>query len=75
MAKPEGAGGGRPEGKGGGPGEGNRGQDKVHTITNPATGETRQVTQRQWREEKLGQQGWQKPADMPEDDEQPLPPT
>ena len=66
----------KPQG-GQGTGPGNKGQDKTYTITNPATGEQREVTQRQWREEKLGQQGWEKPADLddsgslPESPEQP----
>jgi hypothetical protein len=55
--------------KGKGTGPGNKGQDKVYTVTNPTTGETRTVTQRQWREEKLGQQGFEKPAELPEEPE------
>lgn len=43
------------------------GQQKVYTITNPATGETRTVTQQQWREEKLGKAGWEKPEELPEE--------
>lgn len=54
-------------GTGTGTGPGNRGQDKTYTVTNPATGEQRTVTQREWREQKLGQQGFEKPADMPDD--------
>lgn len=45
----------------------NKGQSKTFTITNPATGESREVNQRQWREEKLGQAGWQKPEDVDDD--------
>lgn len=48
------------------PKEDNKGQNKVYQITNSTTGEVRTVTQRQWREEKLGQQGWQKPDDLDE---------
>jgi hypothetical protein len=47
----------------------NKGQQKTYVITNPATGETRTVTQQQWREEKLGKAGWEKPADMPDEPE------
>ena len=61
MARPEDAGQGR------GTGPGNQGQDKVYTVTNPATGESRQVTQREWREQKLGQAGFKKPDDMPDE--------
>jgi hypothetical protein len=43
------------------------GQDKTYQVRNPATGETRTVTQREWREGRLGQAGFEKPADMPED--------
>jgi hypothetical protein len=56
-----------------GPSPDNKGQNKLYQITNPATGEQRTVTQAQWREEKLGQQGWQKPADLPEEPEAPAP--
>lgn len=55
------------------PTEGAPGQDKTYQITNPSTGETRTVTQREWREGKLGQQGWQKPADLPETPEDQTP--
>lgn len=43
----------------------NKGQSKVHTITNPATGETREVTQEQWRQDgqALRQQGFTRPDD------------
>lgn len=44
------------------------GQDKVYEVTNPQTGEKRTVTQREWREQKLGRAGFQKPDDMPEDE-------
>lgn len=56
MTKPEGAGGGR-------------GQDKQHTIRNPTTGEERQITQREWREQgkALREQGFQRPDDLPDD--------
>lgn len=47
------------------------GQDKTYDITNPATGETRTVTQREWREQKLGQQGFEKPAELPDEPEVP----
>jgi hypothetical protein len=30
----------------------NQGQQKLHTVTNPATGESRQITQEQWRNRK-----------------------
>jgi hypothetical protein len=43
------------------------GQDKTYQVRNPSTGETRTVTQREWREQRLGQLGFEKPADMPED--------
>ena len=49
------------------PTEGAPGQDKTFVITYPPTGETKTVTQREWREEKYGQQGWVKPADVPEE--------
>lgn len=45
------------------------GQQKSYSITNPSTGESRTVTQAEWREQKLGQQGWQKPVDMPDEPE------
>jgi hypothetical protein len=45
------------------------GQDKTYTVTNPTTGETRTVTQREWRSEQLGKAGWEKPADLPDDGE------
>lgn len=52
-----------------GTGPGNRGQDKTWTITHPEQpGVTREVTTREWREQKLGQAGWEKPADMPEEE-------
>jgi hypothetical protein len=40
------------------------GQQKTWTVTNPKTGETRQCTSREWREQKLGQQGFLKPPDL-----------
>lgn len=43
-----------------------KGQQKTYDVTNPTTGETRTVTQAQWREQKLGQQGFEKPADLDE---------
>jgi hypothetical protein len=50
-----------------------KGQQKTYQVTgvNPQTGETltpRLVTQEEWRTQKLGKQGYEKPADMPEDD-------
>ena len=41
------------------------GQEKLHTITNAMTGETREVTQRTWREEgdSLRAQGFTRPED------------
>lgn len=42
------------------------GQSKTYTVTNPTTGETKTVTQREWREQKLGQQGFEKPPDLDE---------
>lgn len=44
----------------------NRGQNKTWNVTNPTTGETRTVTTREWREQKLGQQGFEKPVDLEE---------
>jgi len=55
-------------------GDSNKGQQKTYVITNPATGETRTVTQQQWREEKLGKAGWEKPAEMPDEPDEPEPP-
>jgi hypothetical protein len=47
------------------------GQEKTYDITHSVTGETRTVTQRQWREEKLGKAGWVKPVDLEEEEEPP----
>lgn len=49
------------------PEDGPPGQNKTWTITKPATGESRTVTTREWREQQLGRDGWEKPADMPEE--------
>jgi hypothetical protein len=59
------------KGHGGGPPAGAKGQDKVWNVTgtDPVTGlplPPRTVTTRQWREEKLGQQGYVKPDDLDE---------
>lgn len=43
----------------------NRGQSKTYVITKPGE-QPRTVTQQQWKDEKLGQQGWQKPDDLDE---------
>lgn len=49
---------------------GNRkGQDKTYTVTLPQTGETREVTQAQWRGEQLAKLGWMKPEEMPDEEE------
>lgn len=49
------------------------GQQKMYTVTNPTTGESRVVTQAQWREEKLGKQGFEKPDDLDEPEPEPEP--
>jgi hypothetical protein len=49
------------------------GQKKTYEVTNPTTGEIRIVTQAEWREQKLGQQGFQKPPDLPEEGEVDVP--
>jgi hypothetical protein len=64
MAKPEDD---KPRG-GGRDGDGPKGQNKTYTVRNPDTGEVRTVTQREWREQKLGQAGFVKPEDLSEDD-------
>jgi hypothetical protein len=46
------------------------GQQKSYNVTNPTTGETRTVTQAEWREQKLGQQGFEKPDVVDEETEQ-----
>lgn len=49
---------------------GGQGLDKKYDITGTSKDGTalppRTVTQREWRDEKLGQQGYQKPADLDE---------
>jgi len=47
------------------------GQQKLHTITNSATGETQQVTQEDWRirGRQLRAEGWTRPEDLPEEEE------
>lgn len=57
----------KPEGAGGGT-ESAPGQQKTFEITNPATGETKTVTQAEWREQQLGKAGWVKGSDAPEDE-------
>ena len=49
------------------------GQDKTHTITNPTTGESRMITQREWREQgrDLRDQGFVR-DDGVTDDEEPI---
>jgi hypothetical protein len=65
----QGRGGGRPES----PGQG-AGLDKEHEVTriNPETGEeeTQTVTQRQYRDEKMEEQGWSKTEEEAEDEEE-----
>ena len=52
------------------PGSSAPGQQKTYVITHPTDPTSpRTVTQEEWREEKLGQKGWSKPADMPEEPE------
>lgn len=55
------------DGKGQGKGtSGAAGQQKSYVVTNPTTNETRTVTQAEWREQKLGKQGFVKPDDLDE---------
>lgn len=52
----------------------NQGQDeKFHTVTNPATGETRQATQREFRDT-LKDQGFVKQGDGDDAAADPMPP-
>jgi hypothetical protein len=44
-----------------------KGLDKEYEVSHPLTGETRIVTQRQWKDEKLGRAGWEKPPEMIEE--------
>ena len=59
----------KPAGTGSRPNPG-QGQQRTWAITHPTTGEVREnVTTESWRIDKLGQQGFEKPPDMPEGDE------
>lgn len=46
------------------------GQQKVHTVSNPETGEEREVTQQEWREQgaELRAQGFTRPEDDEQDE-------
>ena len=48
--------------------ETSKGQQKVHTITNATTGETKQITQEDWRLNgaQYRADGWTRPDDEPE---------
>jgi len=41
-------------------------KDKKYRISNPQTGETREVTLQEWTQQKLGERGFRKPDDMPD---------
>ena len=49
------------------------GQQKTYVVTHPTDPTSpKEVTQEQWREDKMGQAGWVKPPDMPEVPEPPV---
>ena len=50
------------------------GQQKSYTVTNPTTGESKTVTQREWREQQLGRAGFEKPAELDDTVVPPAPP-
>lgn len=52
------------------------GQQKTFVVTHPTDPRSPMtVTQAQWREQKLGQQGWSKPEDAPDEPDEPEPVT
>ena len=46
----------------------NKGQQKTHTMTNPTTGESREITQADWREhhKEYEAEGFVRPEDVEE---------
>jgi hypothetical protein len=59
------------KGKGQGGQQGGKGLDKEHEITNTETGEKRQITQREWKDQgqQLRSEGWARAEDEVEEEE------